>query len=143
MLQFTPSTSIPSPTPRDDKHYLARLRRIAKRRGLRILKDFSESLVAPKVEPPRALTDLWQVSLNAIDATLARPLPAPKPRVRKPKAIKSVDPAQDVVPVEYGPVESIASVASEPSTEIEVLEQKFDAEAVFEKLKLMSQKRGR
>jgi hypothetical protein len=142
MLVVPSSTATPPPTPRDTCR-LRQLRRIASLWGGRILKDFSASLVDPKVEPPRALKDLWQVSLNAIDATLATPPPVPKTRVSKPKAITSVDPAQDVVPVEYEPVESVESVASEPSTEIEGLEQKFDAEAVFEKLKLLSQKRGR
>jgi len=100
MLQLTPSTSTPSP------RYLAQLRRIAERRGFRILKDWTgtRSLIDAEIEPPRALMGLWHVSLNRIEAALMVPLPPPKTRVRKvtPKVTAKVlsVPIVDLVEVE-------------------------------------------
>jgi hypothetical protein len=138
MLQFTPSTSIPSPTPRDDKHYLAWLRRIAKRRGLRILKDWSGyySVIETKVQPPSALMGLWQVSLNEIDTALSAPAPVLR-RTSKPVSADTwqefAEPAE-LERVELEPVELTAA---------EVLQEELDASAVYEKLKQLKQKWGR
>ena len=71
----------------DAKRQLARLRRAAKPRGFRILKDWSGafSLIDNKIAPPQALIDLHHVSLEQIEAALARPLTPPKVRARKAK----------------------------------------------------------
>jgi hypothetical protein len=65
--------------------HLARLRREARERGFRILKDWSGrwSLVDARIEPQRALFGLLHVPLHRIEAALAAPLPAPKPRRRR------------------------------------------------------------
>jgi hypothetical protein len=83
------SSSIPSATPdNDDKRQLARLRRAAKPRGFRILKDWSGrwSLIDSRVAPPRALHGLLDVSLAEIETALSAPLPPPKIRTRKAAA---------------------------------------------------------
>ena len=73
MLEFTSSTA----TPYNPKRHVARLRRIAKIRGFRVLKDWTStwSLVDTRVEPPRALIGLWQVDIVDIDLALSTPLP--------------------------------------------------------------------
>jgi hypothetical protein len=57
-----------------DKNYLVRLRRGAKKRGFRVLKDWTGrwSLVDAKIEPQQALFDLFHVSLSRIEATPAQ-----------------------------------------------------------------------
>ena len=81
MLYLAPA----SPTRNDDRNALARLRRLARERGLRILKDWTGtwSLVDAKIEPQRALVGLVHVSLAKIEAELGRPLPAPRQRSLK------------------------------------------------------------
>jgi len=60
---------------------LARVRRVAKKRGLRILKDWTGryNLVDTHVEPPRALVGLEHASLSDIEAAVFTPLPPPRP----------------------------------------------------------------
>jgi hypothetical protein len=74
----------PTPCKNDDRNYLARLRRLA-RRGFRVLKDWSGawSLVDTRIAPQRALVGLVQVSLATIEVELNHPLPAPRQRSLK------------------------------------------------------------
>jgi hypothetical protein len=69
-----------------ERNHLARVRRRARQRGLRILKDFTGryNLVDTHVEPPRALAGLEHSSLDVIENALAVPLPPPRPP-RKPQ----------------------------------------------------------
>jgi hypothetical protein len=122
MLDFTPSTS----TPYNPKRHVARLRRVARRRGFRILKDWTStwSLVDTRVEPPRALIGLWQVDLVEIDAALSTPPPPPKLRRCKAKPIDA-----EFNPFEPEPVE--------PSSDVEVLQEQFDVAAILEELHLL------
>jgi hypothetical protein len=81
------STATPLATPNDDnKRQLARLRPAAKRRGLRIPKDWTGawSLVDTKIPPLQALVGLFHVSLGQIEAELSAPLPPPEVRTSKP-----------------------------------------------------------
>jgi hypothetical protein len=71
--------------------YLNRLRRQARARGFRILKDWTGiySLVDARIEPQRALDGLVHVPLAAIGVALMTPLPAPKPkRVRRATVVE-------------------------------------------------------
>lgn len=65
------------------------LRRAAKRRGFRIVKDWTGtwSLVDIKIAPPRALFGLLDVSLAEIEVALSTPLPLSKIRTRNSKPV--------------------------------------------------------
>ena len=128
MLDFTSSTSTPSPAPYNAKRHLARLRRIAKRRGFKVLGDWSGfwSLVDTRIEPPQALLGLFQVSLNEIGVVLSTPLPPPKTRKPKVKAETAQPPSPQIVDVESAPVKS---EPAEPLSNPEAL-----VDAIFEKL---------
>jgi hypothetical protein len=82
MLQIS---THPDPYKSEQRTYLARLRREARQRGFRILKDWSGrwSLVDARIEPQRALFGLLHVSLQKIEIALATPLSARKPRRRR------------------------------------------------------------
>jgi hypothetical protein len=71
--------------PDQQGNHLARLRREARQRGFRVLKDWTGtySLVDARIEPQRALCGLLHTSLHRIELALAAPLPAPKPRRRR------------------------------------------------------------
>jgi hypothetical protein len=72
-----------------DRNRLARIRRWAKRRGHRVLKDWTGqySLVDANVEPPRALAGLEHASLSDIEVAVTTPPPPPRPsRKRQPMA---------------------------------------------------------
>jgi hypothetical protein len=68
--------------PEKDQTYLNRLRRYARARGFRILKDWTGiySLVDARIAPQRALDGLTHVPLATIGVALTTPLPAPKPK---------------------------------------------------------------
>ena len=138
MLEFTPSTA----TPYNPKRHVARLRRVARRRGFRVLKDWTStwSLVDTRIAPPRALIGLWQVGLDEIDEALSLPLPTPKPRIRRPKQVRPTEPVQlKIIDAEF---ERVEPVSAEPLSPVEVLEQEFDVEVMFEKLRLLNAKAG-
>jgi hypothetical protein len=73
MLQVTP------------KNRLAKIRRHARRRGFRVLRDGTGafSVVDIRIEPPRVLLGLDHVPLWAIEQTIFVPLPEPPPRRRR------------------------------------------------------------
>lgn|SRR5262249_4353355 len=80
---------IASPPPPDNQNvepnHLARIRRQARKRGFRILRDWQGtfSLVDTKIEPPRALAELTHVPLPTIETAISTPLPPPRlPRKR-------------------------------------------------------------
>jgi hypothetical protein len=72
----------------NNHNLLMRLRRLARQRGFRILRDWQGtfSLVDTRIEPPRALGGLTHVPLAMIGEAVLTPLPPPKLR----RAIKSV-----------------------------------------------------
>ena len=76
-----------------DRYYLARIRRLAKKRRLRILKDWTGqySLVDANVEPPRALVGLEHASLSDIKTAVATPLPPPRPPRKRPPVAHLTD----------------------------------------------------
>jgi hypothetical protein len=77
--------------PEKSQSYLNRLRRYARARGFRILKDWTGtySLVDTRVEPQRALDGLVHVPLAVIGVALTTPLPVPKPkRVRRAAVVE-------------------------------------------------------
>ena len=139
MLELTPSTS--SSSPYNPKCHLRQLRRIAKIRGFRILKDWTDSwsLVDTRIAPPRTLIGLWQVDLVEIDLALSTPPPAPKTRTRKPKVETVQSASPEIVDAEFKPFEP---APVEPLSTIEFLQEQFDLQAVFEKLNLLKT-RGR
>jgi hypothetical protein len=68
--------------PEKDQTYLNRLRRYARARGFRILRDWTGtySLVDARIAPQRALDGLVHVPLAAIGVALTTPLPPLKPK---------------------------------------------------------------
>jgi hypothetical protein len=74
-----------TPTPNGERNhlanYLARVRRQATKRGLKIRKDWSGgfNLITTNTVPPRALAGLEHVSLSEIEAAVCTPLPPPRP----------------------------------------------------------------
>jgi hypothetical protein len=76
----------PSDKQNVDRNRLARIRRWAKRRGHRVLKDWTKqySLVDANVEPPRALAGLEHASLEDIEVAVTTPLPPPRPSHKRP-----------------------------------------------------------
>jgi hypothetical protein len=73
----------PSPDNQNlERNRLARIRRQAKKRGFRVLKDWSGtySLVDIKVWPPLSLVGATHVPLAVIDMVVGVPLPLPPPR---------------------------------------------------------------
>jgi hypothetical protein len=86
--------------PEKNHNYLARLRRLARARGFRILKDWTGafSLVDARIAPQRALDGLVHVPLAVIGVALITPLPTPKPKRAKPATtIASVVPMARLV----------------------------------------------
>jgi hypothetical protein len=80
MLQLT---ALAKPFKDNDAHELARQRRIAKKRGFRIVRGYPGwSLIDTKIEPPRPVVGFLHVALEKIAAALGTPLPPP--RTRKP-----------------------------------------------------------
>jgi hypothetical protein len=81
MLLLTPPSS---PV---ERNRLARVRRQAKKRGLRVLKDWTGAynLVDTHVEPPRALAGLQHASLDDIETAVTIPLPPPRPPRQRPR----------------------------------------------------------
>jgi hypothetical protein len=73
------------PPNRNIRPSLARIRRQAKRRGFRVLRDWAGgySLVDAKIEPQRALLGLDHAPLWTIEQTLFTPLPEPPPRRKR------------------------------------------------------------
>jgi hypothetical protein len=71
-----------------DRNHLARVRRQARKRGFRVLKDWSGSwsLVDARIQPPRALVGLVHVTLAKIETAVLTPLPEVPPRRRKAPA---------------------------------------------------------
>jgi hypothetical protein len=69
-----------------ERNLLARIRRQARKRGLRVLKDWTGSynLVDTHIEPPRALVGLEHASLSDIEAAVRTPLPPPRPTRKRP-----------------------------------------------------------
>jgi isopenicillin N synthase-like dioxygenase len=81
----------------EHRTHLARLRREARQRGFRVLKDWSGrwSLVDARIEPQRALFGLLHVPLLKIECALATPLPAPKPRRRRTITVTAAEADQE------------------------------------------------
>ena len=88
---------IGGPSPSDnqnvERNHLARIRRQAKKRGHRVLKDWTGeySLVDANVEPPRALAGLEHASLEAIEVAVTTPLPPPRPPRKRPAMARLED----------------------------------------------------
>jgi|SRR5215831_10506899 len=81
MLHITP---LP-PSDNGERKTLAKIRRLAKKRGFRILRDGTGnfSVISTQTEPPRPLLGLDHVPLWVIEQVILTPLPEPCPR-RKP-----------------------------------------------------------
>ena len=63
-----------------ERNHLARIRRQAKKRGFRILKAGTYSMVDDaRISPPRALAGLEHRPLAEIESAVATPLPPPRP----------------------------------------------------------------
>jgi hypothetical protein len=79
-----------------DKNYLARLRRDAKKRGFRVLRDGcgNFTVISTKIEPPRPLLGLDLAPLWAVEQAIATPLPEPQPRRKRMACPAPPAPAQ-------------------------------------------------
>jgi hypothetical protein len=84
MLQVTP------------KNRLAKIRRQAKKRGLRVLCDRcgNFTVVSTSTEPPRPLHGLDHVPLWVIEQVITTPLPEPPPR--RPRMTRLTEPTPTV-----------------------------------------------
>jgi hypothetical protein len=73
------------PDNRNRRSTLARIRRQAKRRGFRVLRDGcgSFSVIDTHVEPARPLLGLDHVPLWAVEQAISTPLPEPAPRRKR------------------------------------------------------------
>jgi hypothetical protein len=111
MLQVTP------------KNRLAKLRRQAKRRGFRVLKDGTGafSVIDTKIEPPRVLLGLDHVPLWAIEQAIFVPLPNPPPRRKRMARLATVQDTQ------AAPVETCPQAAHSFLSLVEVLRTKGSA----------------
>ena len=81
------ASPIPPNNQNVDRNRLARIRRQARKRGFRVLRDWTGAynLVDTHVEPPRALAGLEHTSLSDIETAVTTPLPPPRPpRKRSP-----------------------------------------------------------
>jgi hypothetical protein len=92
MLYITNEPPNATPNNDDNKRKLARLRRAAKERGFRILKDWTGAYSLVDATPPQTLIGLFQVSPEQIGAALSKPLAPPKTRARKPTAVTNRSP---------------------------------------------------
>ncbi|HKA54767.1 MAG TPA: hypothetical protein VKJ47_13995 [Candidatus Binatia bacterium] len=85
---------------------LAKIRREAKKRGFRVLRDGTGnfSLINLKVEPPRPLLGVDHVPLWVIEQVIFAPLPEPPPRRRRMARLsgEAVPTVQATTPVEMG-----------------------------------------
>jgi hypothetical protein len=90
MLQITPPNR------------LAKIRRHAKRRGFRILRDGTGafSVIDTRIEPPRVLLGLDHAPLWAIEQAILAPLPEPPPR--RKRMVRLVEPPNTAAPTEAG-----------------------------------------
>jgi hypothetical protein len=76
---------------------LAKLRRQAKKRGLRVLRDRcgNFTVVSAHIEPQRPLLGLDHVPLWAVEQAITAPLPEPPPRCKRmPRPVEPAHPAQ-------------------------------------------------
>jgi hypothetical protein len=76
---------LPSDNQNSDRNRLARIRRQARKRGFRVLKDWTGgyNLVDTHVEPPRALPGLEHAPLQDIETAVTTPLPRKRPTVER------------------------------------------------------------
>lgn len=90
------------------RNELPHLRRHAKKRGFRILRDWAGnySLVDTRVNPQRSLTGLSHVPLGTIGDALVTPLPPPKIRVAR----TAVKPRPGLAPI------TIVELTASPSS---------------------------
>jgi hypothetical protein len=90
MLQVTP------------KNRLAKLRRHAKRRGFRILRDGTGafSVIDTRIEPPRVLLGLDHAPLWAVEQAIFVPLPELPPR--RKRMARLAEPTNTEAPTEAG-----------------------------------------
>src|SRR5262245_57082767 len=77
-----------------ERKRLARIRRQARKRGCRVLKDWTGqwNLVDTHVEPPRALAGLEHVSLSDIETAVTTPTPPPRPPRKRPPVERLTEP---------------------------------------------------
>jgi hypothetical protein len=73
-----------------DRNRLARIRRQAGKRGLKVRKnwDGTFTLIDTKVWPPLGLAGASQVSLDVIDMVVSVPLPPPRPSRRRSPMVR-------------------------------------------------------
>jgi hypothetical protein len=111
MLQVTP------------KNRLAKLRRQARKRSLRVLQDRcgNFTVVSTKIEPPRPLLGLDHVPLWAVEQAISTPLPEPPPRRKRMARVAAV---QDTP---AAPAEACPQAAHSFLSLVEVLRTKGSA----------------
>jgi hypothetical protein len=83
------------------RNNLARIRRQAKRRGFRVLRDGTGNftVISTAIEPPRPLVGLDHVPLWVIEQVVLTPLPEPPPRRRMARL---AEPTNAEAPTEAG-----------------------------------------
>jgi hypothetical protein len=81
MLHITP---LPA-SDNAERNALARIRRLAKKRGFCVLRDGTGnfSVISTQTEPPRPLLGLDHVPLWVIERVVLTPLPEPRPRRKR------------------------------------------------------------
>jgi|SRR6516162_396844 hypothetical protein len=93
---LSPMSLLTPPSLPVERNRLARIRRQAKKRGLRVLTDWTGNynLVATHVEPPRALAGLEHASLESIETAVTTPLPPPRPPRQRLRVERLTTPPQ-------------------------------------------------
>jgi hypothetical protein len=76
---------------------LAKLRRLAKKRGLRVVRDHCGgfSVISIMMEPPRPLLGLDHVPLWHAEQAILTPLPEPPPRRKRARPTEAAPVAQE------------------------------------------------
>jgi hypothetical protein len=81
---------------------LSKIRRQAKKRGLRVVRDHcgNFTVIATQIEPPRPLLGLDHVPLWSVEQAIFTPLPEPPPR--KKRVARLTEPSQKAVHHHHG-----------------------------------------
>jgi hypothetical protein len=91
MLDISP----PANRHKSERARLARVRRQARKYGLRVLKDWTGgyNVIATHVEPPRALVGLEHVPLSDIEAAVSPPPRPLRPKRQQVERLNGGDPS--------------------------------------------------
>jgi hypothetical protein len=110
MLYLTPASA---PCKNNERNHLARIRRQAKKRGFRIVRDSCGgfSLIDVKVEPPRPLLGCDHQQLWTIEQVVFTPLPEPPPRRKRMARLAEPAPVVSTIPAAAPPAAPVETAS--------------------------------